>query len=125
MSNTEARKEAIKRLAFKKAALDTHNVVKRLELEVESMAAEDADSTQYGEQKIQSVAQEGAATAGNVTLEAARSACIKFKTSHEVLVAQENKIPQKFPEGSTPVNITDEAQRQNAVAPFSFLKHGE
>lgn len=115
MPNTEARKDAIKRLAFKKVVSDTYSTVKHLEMEAESFAVKDADSTQYGEQKIRSVAQEGVATAGNVTLEAARSACIKFKTSHEVLVAQENKIPQEIPEGSTCVDITDDAQRQNVL----------
>lgn len=115
MSNTEARKDVIRRLAFKKAVSDTYSAVKRLELEAESFAAKDADGTQYGEQKIQSVAQEGVAIAGNVTLEAARSACIEFKVSHEVLAAQENKNPQEIPEGSTCVDITDDAQRQNVL----------
>lgn len=53
MAGSDARKEVIKRLSFKKIANSLVQKAKRVENEYQKIEAEESNETQYGEQTVQ------------------------------------------------------------------------
>lgn len=113
MAGSDARKEIIKRLSFKRIANSLVQKAKRVENEYQKIEAEESNETQYGEQTVHTVIDDGISVAGDVTLDAVQSSFGLNKVKEAYVTSEYSDAPPDQPEGHiSGVN----AERQSQVA---------
>lgn len=99
MAHEDSHKDAIKRMTFKRIATAGIQKAKQLDDALQQNVSEETSDTKYGEQMIQTAAEDSAVIAGDVSLELVRHSYIQFCPPREISAAQESKIPPENPEG--------------------------
>lgn len=98
MARKDSRKDAIKRMSFKRIATAGIQKAKQMADALQQNVSEETSDTKYGEQMIQAAAEDAAAIAGEVSLESVRHSYIQFCPPREISAAQESTIPPENPE---------------------------
>lgn len=99
MARKDSRKDAIKRMSFKRIATAGIQKAKQMADALQQNVSEETSDTKHGEQMIQAAAEDAAAIAGGVSLESVRHSYIQFCPPREISAAQESTIPPENPEG--------------------------